>query len=191
MTLLRAIFASLMFSLSAFADNFNGTIDLFESSPNVKPFFESAYGYAVFPTVRKGALGIGGAYGKGKVYVDDQVIGMVTLRKLSFGLQVGGQAFSEIVFLKDRRAFEEFTEGTYEFEASASAVAITAGAQAQMGTMGDTAGASTGPSTGEHAETSYNRGTAVFVHTLGGLMFEAAVGRQKFKFTPLSEESDI
>tara|TARA_A100001037_G_C14829981_1_gene491647 strand:+ start:108 stop:683 length:576 start_codon:yes stop_codon:yes gene_type:complete len=190
MTLLRAICTSFIFSLPVFADNFNGTIDLFEASPSVKPFFESAYGYAVFPTVRKGAVGIGGAYGKGKVYVDDQVTGKITLRKLSFGVQMGGQVFSEIIFLKDRRAFEEFTGGTYEFDASASAVVITAGAQAQMGTIGDTAGTSTGPSAGEYAETSYNRGTAVFVHTLGGLMFEAAVGGQKFKFTPLSEESD-
>ena len=190
MTLLRAICASLIFSLPAFADNFNGTIDLFESSPNVKPFFENAYGFAVFPTVGKGAIGIGGAYGKGKVYVDDRVVGTITLRKLSVGLQMGGQAFSEIIFLKDRRAFEEFTGGTYEFDASASAVAITAGAQAQTGTVGDTAGASAGPSTGGHVETSYNRGTAVFVHALGGLMFEAAVGGQKFKFTPLNEASD-
>ena len=82
MTLLRAICASLIFSLPAFADKYNGTIDLFESSPNVKPFFESAYGFAVFPTVGKGAVVIGGAYGKGKVYVDDQVVGTITLRKL-------------------------------------------------------------------------------------------------------------
>ncbi|HAK53592.1 MAG TPA: hypothetical protein DCM54_17075 [Gammaproteobacteria bacterium] len=190
MTLLRAICASLIFSLPAFADKYNGTIDLFESSPNVKPFFESAYGFAVFPTVGKGAVVIGGAYGKGKVYVDDQVVGTITLRKLSVGLQMGGQAFSEIIFLKDRRAFEEFIGGTYEFDASASAVAITVGAQAQTGTVGDTAGASAGSSTGGHVETSYNRGTAVFLHALGGLMFEAAVGGQKFKFTPLNEASD-
>jgi lipid-binding SYLF domain-containing protein len=185
MNLCRALLVSLIFAIPAYGDSFNSTIDLFEASPSVKPFFENAYGYAVFATVGKGAIGIGGAYGKGQVYVDHKIVGTITLRKLSVGFQLGGQAFSEIIFLKDERAFNEFTGNTYEFDASASAVAITAGAQAQTGTVGDTAGASAGPSTGTHAATSYNRGTAVFVHALGGLMFEAAVGGQKFKYTPV------
>lgn len=184
MILCRSLLVSLIFALPAYGDNFNSTIDLFEASPNVKSFFENAYGYAVFPAVGKGAIGIGGAYGKGQVYIDHKIVGTITLRKISVGFQVGGQAFSEIIFLKDKRAFNEFTGGTYEFDVSASAIAIRAGAQAQTGTVGDTAGASVGQSTGTHAETSYNRGTAVFVHALGGLMFEAAVGGQKFKYTP-------
>ena len=98
---------------------------------------------------------------------------------------MGAQLFSEIIFLQDERAFDEFTQGTYEFSANASAVAIIAGVQAQTGTVGDTAGASRGASLGGHLETSYNRGTAVFIHPLGGLMFEVAVAGQKFKFQPL------
>lgn len=173
--------------LPALGDPYNSAIDLFESSPNVKPFFDNSYAFAVFPSVRQGGFGIGGAYGKGKIYVDDAETGEITLRKFSLGLQVGGQIFSEIIFLQDKRAFDEFTQGTYEFSANASAVAITAGVQAQTGTVGDTAGASRGRSLGGHRETNYNRGTAVFVHALGGLMFEVAVGGQKFRFQSLGQ----
>ena len=98
------------------------------------------------------------------------------------GLQAGGQAFSEIIFLEDKRAYDEFTAGTYEFDAAASAVVITAGAQARTGTAGTTAGASAGPATATHMQTTYKKGMAVFVHALGGLMYEAAVGGQKFSF---------
>ena len=169
----------------AIADPYNSTIDLFESSPNVKPFFEKSYAFAVFPTISQGGFGIGGAFGEGKVYVDNHLVGEITLSKMSFGFQMGAQLFSEIIFLQDERAFDEFTQGTYEFSANASAVAIIAGVQAQTGTVGDTAGASRGASLGGHLETSYNRGTAVFIHPLGGLMFEVAIAGQKFKFQPL------
>ncbi len=169
----------------AAADPYNSTIDLFESSPNVKPFFEESYAFAVFPSISQGGFGLGGAYGEGKVYVDNRVVGAITLSEMSFGFQIGGQIFSEIIFLQDERAFDEFTQGTYEFSADASAVAIAVGVQAQTGTVGDTAGASRGASLGGHLETNYNRGTAIFIHSLGGLMLEVAVAGQKFKFQPL------
>ncbi len=169
----------------AAADPYNSTIDLFESSPNVKPFFEESYAFAVFPSISQGGFGLGGAYGEGKVYVDNRVVGAITLSEMSFGVQIGGQIFSEIIFLQDERAFDEFTQGTYEFSADASAVAIAVGVQAQTGTVGDTAGASRGASLGGHLETNYNRGTAIFIHSLGGLMLEVAVAGQKFKFQPL------
>ncbi|MDA1301415.1 MAG: hypothetical protein O2868_15200, partial [Proteobacteria bacterium] len=132
-------------ALPARADSFAGTIDLFESSFAVKPFFKDAYAFAVFPTVGKGGFVVGGAYGKGKVYVNDRVTGTVTLAKLTVGFQMGGQAFSEIIFLKDKRAYDEFTAGTFELDATASAVVITAGASAQAGTSGNSAGAAVGP----------------------------------------------
>jgi len=113
---------------SALADNYTETIELFKKSPEVQPFFADAYGYAVFPTVGKGGIGLGGAYGKGKVYRDGAVTGTVSLVKLSAGFQFGGQAFSEIIFFQDKRAYDEFTSGSFEFDASASAVVITAGA---------------------------------------------------------------
>jgi len=180
------IMAALIVAISspASADKYTDTIDIYKKSEAVKPFFKSAYGYAVFPTIGKGGLGIGGAYGKGQVYQGNKVTGEVSLVKLSIGWQAGGQAFSEIIFFQDKRAYDEFTSGEFEFDASASAVAITAGAQAKAGTGGATAGASAGPATGKQAKTNYHKGMAVFVHTKGGLMYEAAIGGQKFNFKP-------
>ena len=163
-------------------DSYSKAIEVFKSSPAVQPFFEDAYGYAVFPTVGKGGIGIGGAYGKGQVYRGGKVTGTASLVKAIIGFQLGGQAFSEIIFFQDKRAYDEFTSGTFEFDATASAVAITAGAQAKAGTEGATAGASAGPATGTQARTNYRKGMAVFVHTKGGLMYEAAIGGQKFSF---------
>ena len=166
----------------AHADKYSDTIEVFKKSPAVQPFFKSAYGYAVFPTVGKGGIVIGGAYGKGQVYRGGRVTGTAKLFKGTLGLQLGGQAFKEIIFLEDKRAYDDFTSGEFEFDAAASAVAITAGAQAKAGTEGATAGASAGPATGTQAKTSYRKGMAVFVHTTGGLMYEAAIGGQKFSF---------
>jgi len=171
-------------STIAFADSYSDTISVFKKSSATTSFFKNCYGYAVFPTVGKGGIGIGGAYGKGKVYKKGNVTGTVSLAKLTIGFQLGGQAFSEIIFFQDKRSYTEFTSGSFEVDASASAVAITAGVQAKAGTEGATAGASTGPSTGEHANINYSKGIAVFVHTKGGLMYEAAIGGQKFTFTP-------
>ncbi len=170
--------------MPAFADRFAGTIDLFESDPVLKPFFENAHGYAVFPTVGRGGLVVGGSYGKGRVYEREQYIGDVSMGKLSIGFQAGGQAFSQIVFLQDKRAFDEFTSGRFEFDASASAVVIIAGAQVQAGTAGASASAGLGPGTTGQVEYGYNKGMAVFVHPLGGLMYEASIGGQRFNFTP-------
>jgi hypothetical protein len=168
-----------------FAADYDQTISIFRKSPAVQPFFDNAYGYAVFPTVGKGAIVVGGAYGEGRVYRQGEITGKVTLSKVSVGFQLGGQAFSEIIFFQDKRAYDEFTSGRFEFDASMSAVVITAGAQAKAGTEGTTAGASVGPDTGAQAPIGYTKGLAVFVHTKGGLMYEAAIGGQKFEFTPL------
>lgn len=164
------------------ADNYSDTIEVFKKSPTVQPFFKNNYGYAVFPTIGKGGLGIGGAYGKGKVYRKGAVTGTSSLVKLSIGFQAGGQAFSEIIFFQDKRAYDEFTSGEFAFDAQASAVAVTAGVQAQAGEKGASAGASAGPATGVQAKADYRKGMAVFVHTKGGLMYEAAIGGQKFSF---------
>ena len=164
------------------ADKFTDTIEVYKKSESVQPFFKSAYGYAVFPTVGKGGIGIGGAYGKGQVYQGGKVTGETSLIKATIGFQLGGQAFSEMIFFEDKRAYDDFTSGNFEFDASASAVAITAGAQAKAGTEGSTASASAGPATGKQAGSSYRKGMAVFAHIKGGLMYEAAIGGQKFSF---------
>ncbi len=172
------------FSTIALADSYSDAIGVFKNSHVTKSFFNKCYGYAIFPTVGKGGIGIGGAYGEGRVYEKGKMTGTVSLAKLSIGFQLGGQAFSEIIFFQDKRAYSEFTSGNFEFDASASAVAITAGAQAKAGTEGATAGANVGESKGGQADIGYTKGMAVFVHTKGGLMYEAAIGGQKFSFTP-------
>lgn len=166
------------------ADQYADTMAVYKKVETVQPFFDSAYGYAVFPAIGKGGVGIGGAFGKGRVYRKGKATGSVSLIKATIGFQLGGQAFSEIIFFEDERAYTDFTSGNFEFDASASAVAITAAVQAKAGTEGTTAGASAGPATGKQAPSTYRKGMAVFVHTIGGLMYEASVGGQKFSFTP-------
>ena len=174
----------LMAAVPASADSYSKTIDVFKKSPQVQPFFKNAYGYAVFPTVGKGGFVVGGSYGTGKVYRKGKATGMAKLVKGTIGFQLGGQAFSQMIFFEDKRAYDEFTSGSFEFDGSASAVAITAGAQAQAGTAGASAGASAGPATGTQAKRDYTKGMAVFIHTKGGLMYEASIGGQKFGFEP-------
>jgi lipid-binding SYLF domain-containing protein len=180
--MLITVMVALALSNPAQADKFTDTIEIFKKSNAVQPFLKSAFGYTVFPTVGKAGIGIGGAYGKGQVYRGGKFTGEAKLFKATIGFQLGGQAFSEIIFFKDKRAYDEFTSGSFEFDAAASAVAITAGVQAKAGTEGATASAIAGPATGKQAKASYHKGMAVFVHTKGGLMYEAAIGGQKFSF---------
>ena len=183
-SLIAAMFFTTAFLNLAHADNYEKTIENFKKSDAVRPFFQSAYAYAVFPMVGKAGFVIGGAYGTGQVYVNGVVTGTARLIKGSIGFQAGGQAFSQMIFFQDKRAYDEFTSGSFEFDAGVSAVAITAGVQAKAGTEGATAGASAGPATGEHAKTDYRKGMAVFIHATGGLMYEASIGGQKFSYTP-------
>lgn len=172
-------------SVAAEVEDYSKTINVFRESPAVAEFFKNSYGYAVFPTIGKAGFVVGGSYGKGQVYRGGNVTGKSTLVEGSVGFQFGGEAFSEIIFFEDKRAYDEFTRGGVEFDATAQAVAITAGAQVQGGTTGASAGASAGPKTGVQAETQYVNGMAVFVHAKGGLMVELSVGGQKFTFEPI------
>jgi lipid-binding SYLF domain-containing protein len=165
------------------ADKYSATIDAFKASPAVAPHFASAYAYAVFPTIGKGGVGIGGAHGKGQVYRDGKITGSTSMTQLSVGLQLGGQAYSMIIFFQDKRAYDDFTSGEFEFGAQATAVAITASAQAQAGTGAITAGASVGEDAGKQ-QAGYQDGMAVFTYAKGGLMYEASVAGQKFRFKP-------
>jgi lipid-binding SYLF domain-containing protein len=172
-----------VFAAQAAADEYQDTIGVFKGAVESKGFFGHAYGYAVFPTVGKGGIGIGGAYGKGRVYEQGNYIGDTSMTQVTLGLQLGGQAYSQMIFFEDKRALDEFTSGNFEFGAQASAVAITAGAQAQASTTGSSAGLSGG----QHDATtkgSYYKGMAVFTVAKGGLMYEASIGGQKFSYTP-------
>lgn len=164
----------------AWADKYSNAIEVFEGAI-VGDFFESSYGYALFPKIGKAGIGVGGAHGKGRVYVGGAHVGDTKMTQLSIGLQLGGQAFSQIIFFQDKRAFEEFSSGNFEFGAQAQAVALTAGASAAATTTGKAAGASGG----EHDASTvgeYHKGMAIFTVAKGGLMYEASVSGQKFSY---------
>jgi lipid-binding SYLF domain-containing protein len=168
---------------AAVADDYADTIKVFQNAGQSAKFFGNSHGYAVFPTIGKGGIGIGGAHGKGRVYRGGAYVGDTSMTQLTVGLQLGGQAYSQIIFFQDKRAFDEFTAGNFEFGAQATAVAITAGASAQATTGGTGAGAS---GTQSHAKTAgeYHKGMAVFTVAKGGLMYEASIGGQKFGYQP-------
>ena len=132
-----------------------------EGDPGMQAWFREAYGYAVFPSVGKAGMGIGGARGHGLLYEQGQLVGKTTLTQVTVGFQFGGQEFSEVIFFKDKTAFDDFTRENFEMGAQVSAVALTTGASADL---------------------AYNGGVAVVTATKGGLMYEATVGGQKFSF---------
>jgi lipid-binding SYLF domain-containing protein len=134
-----------------------------QADPSLNAFLSKAAGYAVFPTVAKGGWGIGGAYGNGLLFANGRVIGRTSLTQLTIGLQLGGQAYREIIFFEDQAALNDFKQGNFELSAQVSAVAATKGASADVG---------------------YSGGVAVFTLAKGGLMYEASVGGQKFGFEP-------
>ena len=112
-----------------------------------------------------------------------QVVGDTTMKQLSVGFQAGGQAYSQIIFFEDKRAFDEFAKGNYEFGADVSAVAITAAAGSSVGTTGASAGASGGKKDATTAG-KYYKGVAVFTIVKGGAMYQATVAGQKFSYQP-------
>jgi lipid-binding SYLF domain-containing protein len=162
------------------------TAKLFRDSSQSSEFFQKSYGYAVFPTIGKGGVGIGAAHGSGHVYEKGQRIGRVTMNQLSVGMQLGGKAFSEIIFFKDKTALDEFTSGNFEFSADIGAIAITASANASVGTTGAEAGGSISKTDAATAG-EFNNGLAVFTIAKGGLMYNATVAGQKFSYTAGSD----
>ena len=188
--LLLTVALSSMFGPLALADDDAAkcaeTIKLFQDAGESGGYFKKSYGYAVFPTIGKAGLGIGGAHGSGCVYQQGKQVGTAKMTQLSFGWQAGAQGYSLLVFFEDDRAFKDFTSGNFEFGAKASAVAITAGASAGAGTTGTSSGASAGKKdAATQTRTGYENGMASFSIIKGGLMYEAALGGAKFKFDPL------
>jgi lipid-binding SYLF domain-containing protein len=168
------------------AGGYRETIELFKHSGASATFFDKSYAYAVFPTVGEGGLVVGGAHGRGRVYVHGKWDGNVTMTQLSVGLQAGGKAFSQVIFFEDKRALDEFRSGDFEFGADASVVAITAGASASAGTNGADASASGGKNDAT-TRGKYVKGMVTFVIAKGGLMGQVAVAGEKFKFSPRDE----
>jgi lipid-binding SYLF domain-containing protein len=134
-----------------------------KTDPSMQTFFNKAYAYAVFPEITKGAVGIGGARGEGIVFEGGKAIGTTTMTQVTIGLQLGGQTYREIIFFENKEALDSFKKGNFEVSANASAIAVKGGAS-------ETA--------------NYNNGVAIFTMGIGGLMFEASIGGQKFSFEP-------
>jgi lipid-binding SYLF domain-containing protein len=170
---------------AATAAQYQETIELFKHAGQSAHFFHDSYAYAVFHTVGEGAIVVGGAGGKGGVFVHGHQVGEATLAQVSVGFQAGGKAFSEIIFFKDKSALEDFESGHFEFGADASVTAITASAGAGVGTTGEGSGASGGKKDAV-TQGGYYKGMAVFTIAKGGLMYQAAIAGQKFTYKPLS-----
>jgi lipid-binding SYLF domain-containing protein len=137
-----------------------------QKDPGLANLFDKSAGYVVFPTVAKGGFGIGGARGKGYVYQQGRLIGGSTLTQLTIGLQAGGQAYSEVIFFKDKAALDNFKQGHLKLDAQASAVALTERVAEDV---------------------AYRNGVAIVTMAEGGLMYEASVGGQKLSFHPIAK----
>ena len=189
-TKLRSILVLFLLMLpfgQAFADEYDDTIKLFRAESETRPFFDKSYGYAVFPMIGKAGYVIGGAHGTGRVYRGGTHVGDSVMNQVTIGFQLGGQAYSQVIFFENQRAFDEFTGGNFEFSAQATAVAITAGASVQGGTTGSSANASGTQNHVKQAPAQYHNGMAVFTVTKGGLMYEASIGGQHFDYARKGE----
>ena len=145
-------------------DNTSDTLDrMYAEDSGLRDFLHNADGYAVFPTVGKGAAGVGGAYGRGEVFENGHFIGYADISQATIGAQLGGQRMTEVVAFETPRALDRFKSGQFAFDANASAVAMKSGAAATA---------------------RYTNGVAVFVQADAGLMVEASIGGQSFSFQP-------
>ena len=188
---LIALFLPLLCALPALAgdrkvEDYSETVQEFKKIPDVARFFGNSYAYALFPTIGKGGLGIGGSHGKGQVYRGGKVIGFTSTSDISIGLQAGGQAYSQIVFFQNAEALKKFTTGEFEFAASASAIAVQSTAGATTGTEGTGASASSSKTADKKtAKAEYQDGVLVFTMAKGGLMYAATIAGQKYKYEPV------
>jgi lipid-binding SYLF domain-containing protein len=132
-----------------------------DNDPSLRDVIRHSAGYAVFPSIGKGAIGIGGAYGKGDLYQSGAVVGYCDMTQASIGFQLGGQAYSEILVFEDTAAVERFKQGNFRFDAQATAVALKSGVGANA---------------------KFANGVAVFTMDEAGLMYEASIGGQKFSY---------
>jgi lipid-binding SYLF domain-containing protein len=164
--------------------DYRKSITAFSSSPYLQPYFRHAYGYAVFPRIVKGGAVVGAAYGDGRLYRRHRYMGESTMMQLSAGAQLGGQVCREIIFFKDREAYETFAADNFEFDAAASAVLLSLAMHARVGSAGHSAGMSTIRPRTEQFGGGYINGMAVFTHIRGGVMYEAVLAGQRFTFQP-------
>jgi len=180
-----ALMALVLGGSVASADEYADTISLFKNAGQSGAFFNNSYGYAVFPNVGKGGLGVGAAHGGGRVYEKGKYIGDTSMTQVSIGAQAGGEAFRQIIFFENKAALDQFTSGNFEFGADVNAVAIKSGASGSVGTTGATGSASSGGGQDAGTAAKYYKGMAVFTVVKGGAMVQATVGGQKFSYKPV------
>ena len=135
------------------------------ADPAIQTFIDNSAGYAVFPGVGKGGFIVGGAHGQGLVFEKGKITGEAKMTQASIGAQAGGQSFAEIIFFENEGALNNFKGSNFEMGADVSAVAVSEGASKSA---------------------KYQQGVAVFTLPKKGLMVQAAVGGQKFKFQPIT-----
>jgi lipid-binding SYLF domain-containing protein len=145
------------------ADSKKAKMEFIKTDSLMKSLFNNSLGYAIFPNVGKGAVGIGGAAGNGAVYEKGKNIGTAKMVQVTAGFQFGGQAYREVIFFENKEALDNFKENKLEFSGQVSAIAAKAGASANV---------------------KYRNGVLVFTQGKAGLMYEAAIGGQKFTYTP-------
>jgi lipid-binding SYLF domain-containing protein len=177
-----AILLGLAFNAEAQRDRDDTeTLEIFRNIPQVAPYFNSAYAYAVWPRIARGGFFVGGSRGRGQIFVGGQKAGTSTLVEASIGLQAGGQTYRQIIFFQDQAAYESFARDSFEFDAQAQAVAVTASAEAGAGTTGARASAGAGsPNTA--AGGGYNKGMQIFTIAEGGLMYKATIAGQRYNY---------
>jgi lipid-binding SYLF domain-containing protein len=133
------------------------------SDKDLAKWFTAAYGYVVFPSITKAGVAIGGAAGNGQVFEKAAMVGTARVTQLTIGAQLGGQSYSEVIFFETKDALDRFKQDRFEMSAGLSAVAAAEG---------------------KSKDAKYSDGVAVFTLAKKGLMAEASVGTQKFKFSP-------
>lgn len=166
-------------------------VDVFKNA-GLEKYFEEAYGWAAFPSIAKAGIGIGGAYGKGEVFakIDGgpaKLVGNATLTQVSFGVQLGGETFAEIVFFENEDSFQKFTSGNFEFAANANVVALTYGADGKITTAGSSGTATKNAEEGAAVtDFGYFQGMATYTLPNKGIMYEFSISGQKFNYEAIA-----
>ena len=146
------------------ADSKTAKSAFIKTDESMQHLFDNAYGYAIFPSIGKGAVVVGGAEGNGAIFEQGKAIGTAKMVQVTVGAQVGGQSYREVIFFENKQALDRFKDNKIEFSGQVSAVAAKAGASATA---------------------KYRDGVSVFADATGGLMAEASIGGQKFTYRQL------
>ncbi|UJH66405.1 YSC84-related protein [Allomuricauda sp. SCSIO 65647] len=166
----QALFLLLSISINAQVKGWNPELEsnalkamdtLVKKMPKLESYKDEAHAYVVFPRITKAAATVGIALGNGVVYKDSEILGTARLKQANIGYQLGGQQYMEVIFFEDEEIFEKFKNGKLKLDAQASVVAFKKGASFDV---------------------AYQDGVAVFTATKGGLMYEASIGGQRFKY---------